>query len=187
MSDFFLSCGRWPGRTKGGPEGPGHCASLWSFLDGWHVWWKPKWVNNSFQSWPLGLVSSFWLCKHRDTTEREHESMFSPSRCFIHSIYLSPHRWRYCCDDCNCDLCWTVGVGYHHIHNMFLQPQKVRSLTSLKQESWDGFFLLFLEPFCFLFAGWRGVSGLLFQIRLIAASRDGHQNQHRCGNLNIHH
>lgn len=52
----------------------------------------------------------------------------SHSRC-VTKMCSSPLRWACCCDDCNCDLCWTVIDPYPHGHDLFLQSQMVRSLS----------------------------------------------------------
>lgn len=99
-------------------------------------------------------------------------------------IYFSLLRCSCCRDDYNNVFGWHDTDGYHRRHGLFLQPQMVRSWPRASNEvlTWVITSEIYITALtiCFPVAGLKYICGQLFQIQLTAASRDGHQNQHRC-------
>lgn len=175
-------------------------SDVWLFLQLWMLTWKrEEW---SWKTWKLCLCMklSWWLarlveawmgqqfiltlspsvgiiiCFSGDMTEIKRVCISTPDISF--TICVSPFI-----DAVSIVMIVTVcGVGL----SMLIICMVMTCFSNHRR--WDHYHIggcevvlsFILKPISLSFAGWKDVSGLLFQIRLIAASRDGHQNQHRC-------
>lgn len=160
---FSFSCDC---RSRGEEVPPGKSPDwsfLWRFYDRQHIWREPEWVNNSFSERVRWLVP-IWRYLNIKTSQHIQQKLTS-----WHFLFFRHN----CYSDSSSIYHWIISADNYHLHDLFLQKQKVISL------------LCCLKLYCLLSLnifsvppseGWRETFGQLFQIQPTAASKYGHQN-----------